>query len=440
MAVVDPTEREYREWMNRETVPMLLLSAFFVCTFHIGFHWVMVALDLGVRDSLVTRLVSSIPSILLGPLVAFLPAARRRAVIFHAILALGCMIGTFWVSGLAEFHPFYLSASLLTFVGVTLTFFSPVQIYICYGGSTVALGLFLLVHPVEDPILPVSYYLSFFCIGGALAFGKTLGHRREFFLRKSVEHALADLRVEKSKSFAFAQLSFLGNLAGNVAHEINNPLAILRGQVSRALTKARAASDAEQTTFFEKVDKQAQRIGELVDNLLSFSGGHFNKDQKHELAELTRKAVDLLSLGENSGITIESKLAPGAYYVKGGDSDFMQSLFYLLRNSVEAIQGTTGKKTGRLTIESDFDAASGTLRVRARDDGPGIAPELLPKLFTPFVVGPEKKGHVGMGLSTVSALLEKSGGRVELLSSSAEGACFEIKIPAGKTPPAPSAT
>lgn len=220
------------------------------------------------------------------------------------------------------------------------------------------------------------------------------------------------LRVEK--------LAAIGELAAGVAHEINNPMAIIRGN-----TELLQLSIPEENPNREEVDTifaQVKRVERIVANLLKFARREQRELGTVLLNDLLREIVGQIGHQESlEGIDIVERYAPEVAQI-GGDAHQLHQVFAnVVLNAVQAMP-----KGGVLTVESVPGPEAGKFQVRVTDTGGGIAQENLRQIFNPFFT--TKATGTGLGLSVSYGIIKEHGGSIEVESAPGR-TCFCINLP-----------
>jgi len=241
-----------------------------------------------------------------------------------------------------------------------------------------------------------------------------------------LEQALSELKQAQAEVVQSEKLASIGQLAGGIAHEINNPLQVIRGRIELLLDASdRAGMDRKHLqTVLEHVD----RIANIVSGLLRFSRRQPEEEKEPVLIDdAIRDAVSLLGnqLSVDDVKLILDLRCPGRV-VMGSRVKIQQVFMNLVLNAYQAMRDSGGS----LRIISE--AAKGAARIRLEDTGPGIAPEHLPHIFEPFfTTKPEGQG-TGLGLSVTYGIVRSHGGDITVESRKGEGTTFTIILPCGE--------
>lgn len=253
----------------------------------------------------------------------------------------------------------------------------------------------------------------------------------------SLDHAersrrLAERQVEeqRARSVHATKMASLGEMAGGVAHEINNPLAIIQGKASnlrRRLTHGEI-QPAEVVGELEKIEATVGRISRITTSLLTFS--HASKEMplnRHTIRDVVDETLALC--GERflrAGIQIRREIPPGIE-VRCRRPYLGQVFLSLLTNAQQAVEGRPEK-----WIEIQATEEPDAVVVAITDSGAGIAPEIREKIFQPFFTTRSIGQGTGLGLSVSKSLLEDDGGTLTLDTTSPRTR-FLIRLPRAKS-------
>ncbi|MGR3491693.1 MAG: sensor histidine kinase, partial [Shimia sp.] len=218
-----------------------------------------------------------------------------------------------------------------------------------------------------------------------------------------------------------AKLASIGEITAGVAHEINNPIAVIQGNVD-VVREILGPTVGEVATELDLVDAQVGRIRAIVGKLLTFA-----RPSDHAipgtvaLRPIVEGCLRLIEHELRGGITVETDLRDTSP-VHGDEGEIQQVLINLLTNAVQAMNGS-----GRVTLTLRGDDAGARLTVR--DTGPGMSEAVLASLFNPFFTTKQAEG-TGLGLSISQALIQRIGGRITARNHPTGGAEFVVWIPA----------
>lgn len=226
------------------------------------------------------------------------------------------------------------------------------------------------------------------------------------------------------------RLSSLGELAASIAHEINNPLAVisesagwLRSKVGRTGTTA-ADLEAAVEVALDKIESAIDRAVRISRNFLRFARAPDSHLHDIDLGELAAEVCDLTSKTVAAAdIEVEVTLQPGAdLTVRSDPFQLRQVLLNLVTNAVQAIG-----KDGRVEIVVGGDAESAHIAVI--DDGPGIPEENIERIFEPFFTTKAEGHGTGLGLAVSRGIVEKLNGQIEVDSRPGSGCTFRVVLP-----------
>lgn len=245
--------------------------------------------------------------------------------------------------------------------------------------------------------------------------------------------AEAELARSREALHQSEKLTALGSLLAGVAHELNNPLAVV---VANA---ALLEEDTEGTPYAAdvvKIRRAAERCGKIVQTFLAMARQRPPERRLADVAAMVRSALELADYGlRTSGIAVTADLPPDLPPVEIDEGQIQQVFANLIVNAQQAMQDKQGER--RLGIIACVDA-EGMVRVEVTDSGLGIAPDIQHRIFEPFYTTKPQGSGTGIGLSYSLGVVEAHGGRLELVRSSAEGSAFAVKLPPAKALPHPT--
>jgi two-component system, OmpR family, sensor kinase len=225
-------------------------------------------------------------------------------------------------------------------------------------------------------------------------------------------------RAARREREAFGQAERAGmasRMAAMVAHEVRNPLGIIRG--ASELLRERASSDADRELLDDLLG-EVHRLNALTDEFLTLSREVPLQRAEVDIAAVARDVCDAIALRYPNGSLRVAASGEGRAEADAGK--LRQVLLNLVLNAAQAVNGR-----GEVRVETQ--AANGSVRVRVSDDGAGIAPEIAARLFEPFATG--KSTGTGLGLAIARKIIERHGGTIKHVPTG-RGACFELTLPA----------
>ena len=218
--------------------------------------------------------------------------------------------------------------------------------------------------------------------------------------------------AEKDRQLARkTRLETLGRMAANLAHEIRNPLGGI--QLYASMLKRDLEEDPTKVRTLDRILEAITGLDSLVEDMLAFGREIEPRKRLQPLRPLVEKALDLARAVLDArkvrvDVTVEAEAEI--------DGDMMQRVFLnIIANAAQAVE-----EGGRLSI------AGGDRTIAFTDDGPGIAPEILEKIFTPFLT--TKTKGTGLGLAIAHKIVEAHGGTIEAKNGPGGGATFTIRL------------
>ena len=253
---------------------------------------------------------------------------------------------------------------------------------------------------------------------------KYLSFRFDITEEKRIEK---ELEEEKAKSIHMSRLSSLGEMAGGIAHEINNPLAIINGQLSIVVRKLKSFVDQGEAMALvktiEKSQAQVFRITKIINGLREFSRSGDESPYESVSVQTILEAVESLCFEKVKKAMVEFKLQPIEAHLKCNPIQIEQVLVNLINNSVDAISSQSDK-----WIRVDSKVIGSFIEISVTDSGKGIAPEVAGKIMQPFFTTKELGKGTGLGLSISHGIIKKYGGTLELDTQS-PNTRFVIMLP-----------
>lgn len=235
---------------------------------------------------------------------------------------------------------------------------------------------------------------------------------------KELERAM---RMERAKAIQNAKLASLGELAAGIAHEINNPLAIIYG--STELLMNYVNDPVKLGAKVDSIKRSCERIAKIVAGLKKFSrSGEKSVLTVHSLEKVVSESLVLTESKAKRANTVLTFECGSDAEVECDEIEIEQVLVNLINNAIDA----TEEVTNRWVRISIFEEGPFVV-LQVRDSGMGIPENIRDRLFEPFVTGKRSGKGTGLGLSIAKGILDEHGATITLLSDEPE-TCFEVRF------------
>jgi two-component system NtrC family sensor kinase len=249
-------------------------------------------------------------------------------------------------------------------------------------------------------------------------------------LETRVQQKTRELTVAHQQMLQAERLASIGKLAAVVAHEINNPLSgilvyakLLRKWIERGADSAR---QPEMRESLQVMESEIRRCSAIVHNMLTFARATpMNLGWSDANAVVDRSLRLVQHKLELANVQLHLELEPELPRLWSDAAQLEQLLLALVINAIEAMP-----HGGNLWLRSRSLAGSREVELEVQDDGVGIPPEMLPRMFEPFQSTKEASG-VGLGLAVARQIVERHQGRITVSSEPGRGARFVITLPLG---------
>jgi two-component system NtrC family sensor kinase len=235
------------------------------------------------------------------------------------------------------------------------------------------------------------------------------------------------------------RLAELGEMATGFAHEINNPLQIMKSEyalihtilpeIKEKAEETKIDTLEELTDSLEQINSQVDRCSEITRAILRFGRKSEPSTEKIRLESAMREISSMVEKkAKVNGIDIRIDIQESLPSVKGDPSLLQQVFLNLLNNAMDAIEARYGSTGGTINISAG--RCEGYVRISIQDNGCGMDEVLKQKIFTPFfTTKPVGKG-TGLGLSVCYGIVENMGGGLEIESTPGRGTTIEVLLPA----------
>lgn len=246
-------------------------------------------------------------------------------------------------------------------------------------------------------------------------------------MEQKVEERTRTLKQTQAQLIQSGKLAAVGTLAAGVAHELNQPLMIIRGYAQELLGDGRIA-DAETRDDLRRIEAQTTRMAAIITHLRDFSR---QSTGRREATDLNRIVADALAFLHQQlktrNIVVTQDVDPALPPVSVDSLQIEQVLLNLITNARDAIEATG---TGAIAIRTQR-ASDGRIALSVTDTGPGIPAEIQPRIFDPFFTTKEVGKGTGLGLSICYGIVDAHGGELTMESPVADGrgARFTMRLP-----------
>ncbi|MDM8550000.1 response regulator [Desulfobacterales bacterium HSG2] len=244
-----------------------------------------------------------------------------------------------------------------------------------------------------------------------------------------------ELKNTQSQLIQSAKMASVGELAAGVAHELNQPLMVIRmtAQIIRRIIQVDLNADelAKQTEFIER---NTERMMNIIDHLRAFSSQY---QSEISLVDVNAVMADcFLMVGEQlriSDIRVKKELMPDFPRVRGNANQLEQVFLSLITNARHAIEekreksGDDSQKPEQIRIVTRVSKKSSTAQILIRDTGAGISDENRGRIFDPFFS--TRKIGAGLGLFVSYGIIKEHQGKIEVTETGPRGTTFRIKLP-----------
>ncbi|MFA5846388.1 MAG: ATP-binding protein [Thermodesulfovibrionales bacterium] len=238
-------------------------------------------------------------------------------------------------------------------------------------------------------------------------------------LYENLKKQMAELKETQEELVQAAKLAAIGELASNIAHEINNPLTSILGY-SELIKEETDINNIMRD--IEVIEKESLRARDIVHQLLEFSRKRPLEIKEIQINDIMSEVLALAAVPlKDSNIKI-SKLYGDIPLIEGDANQLKQVFLNIINNAIFAMQG--GGSLGVTTAMTDKDS----VHIEIRDTGKGIPKEILQRIFEPFFTTKQEKG-TGLGLSVSYKIIQSHNGRIDVESEEDRGTKFTIVLP-----------
>jgi nitrogen-specific signal transduction histidine kinase len=275
----------------------------------------------------------------------------------------------------------------------------------------------------------------FFFLAAIVVNRFVMENRRQALRYQTLAETLADTnrRLEEAQAEAHRsdRLAALGQLSAGLAHEVRNPLGVIKGS-AEMLHKVLKTDEALSSELANNISSEVNRLNALISRFLDFARPTQIEKRPESIPALVDRALKAVhDRWPDAAVAVERQYATSLPKVPV-DAELCQQVFTnLFLNAYEALAGGDGKIRVAISETHDAGGTQDTGRlgvlVEIEDNGPGIPAELTEQIFNPFFT--TKKTGVGLGLSIVSKIVDDHRGWIRVAAEKDKGACFKIFLP-----------
>jgi len=402
----------------------------------IDFLWLAFLAGLAVlppRDEIHKQLILlaiGIFQLLEGSLIAWLP---RRGRVYNIIIKI--LLSTLLLAHTGEiginssYYPiFYLP------VVTAAIYFGPIATLFWTALASLAYCS-LLIPALEEYELTaegateLAIRILFFFVAAILVNRFAVENRRQVeryqALSETLEETNRQLRRAEAEARRAERLAALGQLSAGLAHEIRNPLGVIRGS-AEMLTQKVAGTNPLASELAGYISTEVNRLNSLVARFLDFARPSHLDLQPLQVSAIVDRALDAVRAQmPATQIVVERRYAGNLPEIRA-DSQLCEQIFVnLILNAFQAMDGQSGKLC--ISIAQETSAGNLGIAVQFEDTGPGVPPDLREQIFNPFFTS--KKEGVGLGLAIVAKIVDDHRGWIRLETETSRGARFRVFLP-----------
>jgi len=402
----------------------------------IDFLWLAFLAGLAVlppRDEIHKQLILlaiGVFQLLEGSLIAWLPRRGRiYSVIIKTLLSTLLLAHTGEIGINSSYYPiFYLP------VVTAAIYFGPIATLLWTALSSLAYCslLFPALEEYEltaEGATELAIRILFFFIAAILVNRFVVENRRQVAQYQSLSETLEEtnrqLRRAEAEARRAERLAALGQLSAGLAHEIRNPLGVIRGS-AEMLTQKVAGTNPLASELAGYISTEVNRLNSLVARFLDFARPSHLDLQPLQVSAIVDRALDAVRAQmPTTQIVVERRYAGNLPDIRA-DSQLCEQIFVnLILNAFQAMDGQPGKLC--ISIAQETSAGNLGIAVQFEDTGPGVPTDLREQIFNPFFTS--KKEGVGLGLAIVAKIVDDHRGWIRLETETTRGARFRVFLP-----------
>jgi two-component system, NtrC family, sensor histidine kinase HydH len=384
--------------------------------------------------------VMAIVQLLEGRLIAWLP---RRGPIYSVLLKIALATLLLDHTGMdpedLAINSIYWPVYYLPIV-TAATYFGPLGTLLMTLAAGLAYAVWLIpawlkgyeITPENYSILAIR--ILFLFLAAMLVNRFAVENRRQIrqsqALSDTLEETNRQLRRAEADARRSERLAALGQLSAGLAHEIRNPLGVIKGSAEMLSQKLRDSQPLE-SELAGYISSEVNRLNALVARFLDFARPQNLDLHPQSIVEIVDRALaSAQTQSPHPGVQIERRYASNLPEILA-DDQFCERVFAnLILNAFQAMDGQPGLL--RLSISPEFSHGTAGVAVTVEDNGPGVPAALREQIFNPFFTS--KKDGVGLGLAIVAKIVDDHRGWIRLENDPAPGARFRVFLPAALGP------
>ncbi len=371
-------------------------------------------------------------------LIAYLPGRGRAYVVFLKILLATLLLGHTGEVGInSSYYPIYYLC-----VVTAAVYYGPVGTLLWTAIASAAYCSYLPLALQDFDLTPsgikeLTLRILFFFIAAVLVNNFVMENRRQTrrYQLLAEEFEQTNLRLEQIQAEArrSERLAALGQLSAGLAHEIRNPLGVIKGS-AEMLNQKLEASNPLASELAGYISSEVNRLSSLVTRFLDFARPQHLEREPRRVEEIVDRALKAVAAPWKGPEIRVERMYQADLPAVPLDENFAEQVFInLAQNAYDAM---VAGGTLRVSISNARRERLDGVEVKFADNGPGVPAELREQIFNPFVT--TKQSGVGLGLSIVSKIMDDHGGMLRLETSGGPGgepgACFTVFFPRAAAP------
>jgi len=244
---------------------------------------------------------------------------------------------------------------------------------------------------------------------------------------------ITDQKEAQEQMIRAGKLAAVGELAGKVAHEVNNPVTILSAKCRLLLSDHSDEMSEKVGQELVKITNAADRVADIAQGLLSYCRTSSPERTEINIADPIRNALSLIERSASrAGISIKNQLPDELPKILGNEDELQQVFMNLFLNALDAMPEGGNLVVSVLDSDNSKIAKSKFLTIEVRDTGAGIPEKIQSRIFEPFFTTKEEGKGTGLGLSICSGIIRSHEGTIDLYSNLQKGTRVIIKLPISK--------